>query len=168
MSFNTCNCVSKIQESIGTPIPNMGVHLCRNPTLRELWGRHSHSRKWELRVLRDSRKLRVWLQGLKHLALRCFLYRWKGLEVYTSKMASHESFRHLQHKLWSKEGLGVKLAVWFPTTKSRESTQRRCVQAECNTPLESSQGELQVCFRPHPDWRSEQGVMSCQSLGSPN
>jgi hypothetical protein len=27
-----------------------------------------------------------------------------------SKMASHESFGHLQHKLWSKEGPGIKLA----------------------------------------------------------
>ncbi len=54
---------------------------CHNPTLREVWGRHSHSRKWDLRVLRDSRKFRVRLQGSKHLALRCSLYRWKGLEV---------------------------------------------------------------------------------------
>jgi hypothetical protein len=83
-------------------------------------------------------------------------------------MASHESFGHLQHKLWSKEGPGVKLAVWLLTTKSRESTRSRCVQAECDTPLESSWGELQVCFKHHPDWRSEQGVMSCQSPGSPN
>jgi hypothetical protein len=37
-----------------------------------------------------------------------------------SKMASHEPFGHLQHKLWSKEGPGVKLAIWLPTTKSRE------------------------------------------------
>jgi hypothetical protein len=35
-----------------------------------------------------------------------------------SKMASREPFGHLQHKLWSKEGPGVKLAVWFPTAKS--------------------------------------------------
>jgi hypothetical protein len=48
------------------------------------------------------------------------------------KMASHEPFRHLQHKLWSKEGPGVKLAVWLPTTKSRESTRHRCVQMECD------------------------------------
>jgi hypothetical protein len=41
------------------------------------------------------------------------------------------------------------------------------VQVECDTPLESSQGELQVCFRPHPDRRSEQGVMNCQSPRSP-
>ncbi len=85
-----------------------------------------------------------------------------------SKMASDESFRHLQHKLWSKEGPGVKLIVWLPTTKSWESTRPRCVQTECGTPLESSQGELQVCFRPHPDRRSEQEVTSCQSPGNPN
>jgi hypothetical protein len=85
-----------------------------------------------------------------------------------SKMASHEPFGHLQHKLWQKERLGIKLAVWLPTTKSRESTQPQCVQVECNTPLESSQGELQVCFRPHPNQRFEQRVMNSQSLGSPN
>jgi hypothetical protein len=32
-------------------------------------------------------------------------------------MASHWSFGHLQPKLWAKEGPGVKLAIWFPTTK---------------------------------------------------
>jgi hypothetical protein len=32
------------------------------------------------------------------------------------------TFRHLQHKLWLKEGSKVKLAVWLPTTKSWEST----------------------------------------------
>jgi len=34
--------------------------------------------------------------------------RWKGLEVEMSKMASHEPFGHLQHKLWPKEGLTIK------------------------------------------------------------
>ncbi len=56
-----------------------------------------------------------------------------------------------------------KLAVWLPTTKSQESTRPRCVQVECNTPLESSRGELQVCFRPCLNQRSEPGVMSFQS-----
>jgi hypothetical protein len=60
----------------------------------------------------------------------------------------------------------VKLVIW--TTKSQESTRPRCVQVECNTPLESSQGELQVCFRPHPNRKHEQKVMSLQSLKSPN
>jgi hypothetical protein len=36
------------------------------------------------------------------------------------------------------------------------------------TPLESSRGKLQVCFKPHLDRRSEQEVTSCQSLGSLN
>ncbi len=34
--------------------------------------------------------------------------------------------------------------------------------------LKSSQGELQVCFRPHPNPRSKPGVMSSQSPGSLN
>jgi hypothetical protein len=42
------------------------------------------------------------------------------------------------------------------------------VQVECDTPLESSQGELQVCFRPHPDRRSKKEDTSCQSPGSLN
>jgi hypothetical protein len=83
-------------------------------------------------------------------------------------MALHEPFGHLQHKLWQKEVLGVKLAVWLLTTKSRESTRPRCVQVECDTPLESSQGELQVFFRPHPNRRFEQRIMNSQSPGSPN
>jgi hypothetical protein len=34
--------------------------------------------------------------------------------------------------------------------------------------LESSQGELQICFRPHSNRSSEQKVMIVQSPGSPN
>jgi len=51
-----------------------------------------------------------------------------------SKMGLHGPFGHLQHKLWQKEGSKIKLAIWLPTIKSWESTQSRCVQAECNTP----------------------------------
>jgi hypothetical protein len=79
------------------------------------------------------------------------------------KMASHEPFRHVQHKLWSKQGSGVKL-----TTKSRESTWPHGVQVECDTLLESSQGELQLCFRPHPNRRFQLGIMSTQSPANPN
>jgi hypothetical protein len=39
-----------------------------------------------------------------------------------SKMGLHEPFGHLQHKLWQKERLGVKLTVLLMTTKSQEST----------------------------------------------
>jgi len=37
-----------------------------------------------------------------------------------------------------------------------------------DTLLESSRGELQVCFRPHPDQRSKQRIMTLQSSESPN
>jgi hypothetical protein len=60
-----------------------------------------------------------------------------------SKMALHESFGHLQPKLWAKEGPGIKLAVWLPTTKSRESTQSWRAMGECDMALESPWGELQ-------------------------
>jgi hypothetical protein len=51
----------------------------------------------------------------------------KALKCRCRKIASHEPFGHLQHKLWAKEGSGVKLAVWLPTTKSQESTRSRHV-----------------------------------------
>jgi len=82
-------------------------------------------------------------------------------------MASHWPFGHLQPKLCAKEGPGVKLAVWLPTTKSRESTSfRRCFE-ECDTALERSQQELQLWFRTRPDPSLGRGVMAAQSSGSP-
>jgi len=82
-------------------------------------------------------------------------------------MASHWPFGHLQPKLWAKEGPGVKLAVWLPTTKSRESTSSRRRLEECNTELESSWRELQLWFKTRPDPSLGRGVMAVQSSGSP-
>jgi hypothetical protein len=82
-------------------------------------------------------------------------------------MASHEPFGHLQPKLWAKEGSEVKLTIWLPTTKSRESTFSRCSLAECDMALKSSRRELQLWFRPRPDRRSGREVMFIQSLGTP-
>jgi len=83
------------------------------------------------------------------------------------KMASHVPFRHLQPKLWAKEGPGVKLAVWLPTTKSQELTSFRRLLKEWDMALESSWGELQFWFRPHSNQRSKPGVMSSQSPRTP-
>jgi len=83
-----------------------------------------------------------------------------------SKMASHEPFGHFQPKLWAKEGPRVKLPIWLPTTKSRESTTSWRLQMECDEALESSRGELQLWFRPHCNWRSESWVVNVQSPGS--
>jgi hypothetical protein len=83
-------------------------------------------------------------------------------------MTSHESFGHLQPKLWAKERLGVKLAIWLPTTKSRESTRSQHALRECNMALESSRWDLQHWFRPRPDRRSGREAMIVQIPGSPN
>jgi hypothetical protein len=83
------------------------------------------------------------------------------------KMVLHVPFGHLQPKLWAKEGPGVKLPVWLPTTKSWESTSSRRLLKECNMALESSRGELQLWFKPCPDPSSGWGVMSVQSPGTP-
>jgi hypothetical protein len=85
-----------------------------------------------------------------------------------SKLASHWPFGHLQPKLWAKERSGVKLAIWLPTTKSRESTSFRHLQQECDTTLESFQWELQLWFKPRPNPSSGREVMVPQSPGSPN
>jgi hypothetical protein len=84
------------------------------------------------------------------------------------KLASHWPFGHLQPKLWAKEGPGVKLAVWLPTTKSRESTSSRRLQLECDLALESSRWELKLWFKTRPDPSSGREVMVPQSLGTPN
>jgi len=85
-----------------------------------------------------------------------------------SKMGSHDPFGYLKHKLWPKEGLGVKLSISLLTTKSQESPQFTCMQVAWNIPLESSQQGLQLCFKPHLNQRSTTKVMSLQSYGSPN
>jgi hypothetical protein len=82
-------------------------------------------------------------------------------------MASHWSFGDLQPKLWAKEGPGVKLAVWLPTTKSRESTSSRHSIWVCNIALEISWWGLQLWFRPRCNRTLQSGVMAVQSSRSP-
>jgi hypothetical protein len=85
-----------------------------------------------------------------------------------SKVGSHDPFGHLKHKLWPKEGLGVKLTIWLPTIKSQESPQYPCVQVACDISLKSSRQGIQLCFRLHFDQRFAHKVMRPQSCGSPN
>jgi hypothetical protein len=59
-------------------------------------------------------------------------------------MPLHWSFGHSHPKLWAKEGPGVKLTVWLPTTKSWESTSFRPLNCDCNTSLKRSRQGLQV------------------------
>jgi len=84
-----------------------------------------------------------------------------------SKMPSHWSFGHLQPKLWAKEGPGVKLAVWLPTTKSRESISSRPPNWEFEMSLKRSRRGIQLWFRPRHDQTPQLRVMSFQSPGTP-
>jgi hypothetical protein len=83
-------------------------------------------------------------------------------------MGLHHPFEHLKHKLWPKEGPGVKLAIRLPTTKSKKSTRFPYLQVVCDIPLESSKQGLQIFFRPRLHWRSSREVMGPQSYKSPN
>jgi hypothetical protein len=108
------------------------------------------------------------LQGTKLNGLKHSLYHWKALGTKMSKMSLHDPFEHLKHKLWPKEGSGVKLAIWLPTTKSQELPRFPRAQVACNRPLEISQQGLQFCFRLHCNQRSTRKVMGPQSCESPS
>jgi hypothetical protein len=84
-----------------------------------------------------------------------------------SKMGSHDPFEHLKHKLWPKEGLGIKLVVWFPPTKSWESTWFPYVQVACNISFKISQQGLQFCIRSYLNRRSTHKVMGPKVAGVP-
>jgi hypothetical protein len=84
------------------------------------------------------------------------------------KMGSHDPFGHLKHKLWSPKRLRVKLTIWFPSTKSKESPQFPQVQVACNISLESSWQGLQLCFKTHLNQNFADKVMGPQSYESPN
>jgi hypothetical protein len=116
----------------------------------------------------DSRMSKERLQGKILNGLRNLLYHWKIIQTLMSKMGLHDPFGHLKHKLWPKEGSGIKLAIWLQTIKSQESTQFPCMQVACHISLESFWWALQLCFRPHLNRRSAHKVMGPQSRGSPN
>jgi len=129
------------------------------PLWGQVWKCNSHSQKWK----NGLPKIQKTIWGVKSPCISAFFISMERFWSVDAQMASHRSFGHLQPKLWAKEGLGVKLSIWLPTTKSQESTSFRHRLKECNTVLESSQRELQLWFRPHPDSSSGWRVMSIQS-----
>jgi hypothetical protein len=130
---------------------------------------NSHFGRWSPDGLpMDSGNFKERFEGSKINGLWRSLYHWKALGTWMFKMGSHCSFRHLKHKLWPKEGPGVKVPVWLSTRKSQESTQFTWLQTMCHIPLESFWRELQLCFRPHFDRRSTRKVMGLQSCESPH
>jgi hypothetical protein len=73
-----------------------------------------------------------------------------------SKMGSYCSFGHLKHKLWPKEGSGVKLSIWLPTRKSQESTRFTCLQTTCHIPWKA----LDESYNFNSDYTSIRGLLA--------
>jgi hypothetical protein len=84
------------------------------------------------------------------------------------KIGLHDPFRYLKHKLWPKEGLEVKLAIWLLTTKNQELSWFPYVQVACHILLKRSWRGLQLCFNPHLNRRFAHNVMGPQSCRSLN
>jgi hypothetical protein len=120
-----------------------GNHISCSRECRRVWGNEpSHSQM-------DSQIFIKQFQGSKLNGWKCSLYNWKALGTLMFEMGLHDPLEHLKHKLWPKERPGVKLAIWLPTTKYRESTQFPCVHGACDILLENSWRRLQLWFKPH-------------------
>jgi hypothetical protein len=50
-------------------------------------------------------------QRPKFIGLKISLYHCKALEIYMFKMGLDDLFEYLKHKLWPKEGLGIKVSI---------------------------------------------------------
>jgi hypothetical protein len=81
-----------------------------------------------------------------------------------SEVGSHNPFGHFKHKLWSKEGAGVKLPIWLSTTKSWELPRLPSVKVAYDIPLESSWRGIQLFFKHDLSRRSSDKVMGPQKL----
>jgi hypothetical protein len=141
--------------------------FCRNPTLVKCGGEAQH-----------LEKVKSWSPpGLPNVQSSTARPKTPCIGVFLVSLESSWSvdvenglalaFGHLSPKLWAKEGPGIKLAVWLPTTKSRESISSRCLIRECDTLLERSWQGLQLRLRPRCDPRSRRGAMTSQIPGSP-
>jgi hypothetical protein len=77
------------------------------PPLLEECEDDSHSRNGDLGVLRVSWNFRVRLQGSKHLALGCSLYRWKALKESYKFASDLVPIEGLSKEVWPREVLEV-------------------------------------------------------------
>jgi hypothetical protein len=111
--------------------------------------------KWGLGSPSGLPKLQSSIVGVKTLRLEVFFISLESCRSVDVENGLAWTIWTSIAQVMAKRRAKIKLAIWLPTTKSQESTRPRCVQVECNTPLESSQRELQVCFRHDPNRRSE-------------
>jgi len=107
-----------------------GSHITYSRECKKVWG---SVREWTLTL---PRQLPLWemesrstpetsesdLRGQTSMSCGVLYIIGKLLELRYLKWARIANSNIWKHKLWPKEGSGVELPVWLPTTKSREST----------------------------------------------
>jgi len=140
---------------------------CRNPTLAKCGGEAQHLEKVEVWSPPGLPNVQSSTTRPKTPRIGVFLVSLERSWNVDIENGLALAIRPLQPKLWANERPGVKLAVWLPTTKSRESTCSWRLLEECDMALESSRRELQLWFRTRPNLSSGWGVMAVQSFGSP-
>jgi len=131
-----------------------------------------HTPKWTpilgIGIPMDFQIFKEKFQGSKFIRLKSSLYNWKAHEIQISKMGLHDPFGHLKHRLWPKERPGIKLAIWFLTTKSHKLTWFLYVQVVCDISFKFFGWRLQLYFKPHLNQRSVCKVMGPKNCESPN
>jgi hypothetical protein len=74
-----------------------------------------HTPKWvptlAVAIPMDSQIFKEKFQRSKLIGLKSSLYNGNVFETLMSKMGLHDPFELLKHKLWSKEGSGVKVPI---------------------------------------------------------
>ncbi len=122
----------------------------------------------DLGVLGDSRNFRAQLQGsntspwgVLHIIgklskCRCRKWPFMGhLYIYSTSYGQKKG----QESNWQFDSQPLKVGNQPDPGVCKGSVTHR---------WKAFKGQLQVFFRPHPNWRSKQKVMTLQSLGSPN
>jgi hypothetical protein len=149
--------------------PGITFHAPRSA--RECEGMNPHTPKWTptlgVEVPMDLWIFKGQFQRSKLIGLRSSLYHWKALGTKMFKMGSHDPFGHLKHKLWPKEGLGIKLVMWFLTTKSWESPWFPSVQVACHIPLERTWQGLRLCINHILIERLQKKLWASKVIGVP-
>jgi hypothetical protein len=82
-----------------------------------------------------------------------------------SKMGSHDPFGHLQHKLWQKETLGVKIDNLTPDHKKLGINRTFMRAGGMQHVIGRFRRKLQLCFRPHLNRRSEYEIIAHKVAG---
>jgi hypothetical protein len=83
-------------------------------------------------------------------------------------MGLHDSFRHLQHKLWQKKRSGIKVGNLIPDHKKLGIDLTSVHASGMRYATEKLSTKIATLFKPHPDRRSKHEVIAAQSFGNSN